>query len=171
MPNTKPVGVAFADPDLVAGTTITGAAISGGTITDAAISGGTVAGATLTTATITSPSITGASIGVTSLNLNVAKPAAAGSTRANATALTASFNWVTGADAAVGVVLPAPTAGRVVAIKNDDTANAVLKVYAPGTAKINGVAGDTAFSMAAKTACFFVAYDATDWFSIPLVAS
>jgi hypothetical protein len=25
--------------------------------------------------------------------------------------------------------------------------------------------------MAAKTACFFVAYDTTDWFSIPLVAS
>jgi hypothetical protein len=161
MPNTKPVGVAFADPDLVAGTTITGAAISGGTITDATISGGTLA----------SPTITSGSVGVSSLNLNVAKPAAAGSTRANATALTASFNWVTGADAAVGVVLPAPTAGRVVAIKNDDTANAVLKVYAPGTAKINGVAGDTAFSMAAKTACFFVAYDATDWFSIPLVAS
>jgi hypothetical protein len=161
MPNTKPVGVAFADPELVAGTTITGATISGGTITNATVSGGTMS----------SPSITSAVIGVTSLSLDVAKPAAAGSTRADATALTASFNWVTGADAAVGVVLPAPTAGRVVAIKNDDTANAILKVYAPGSAKINGVAGSTAFSMAAKTACFFVAYDATDWFSVPLAAS
>ena len=151
MPNTKPVGVAFADPELVSGTTITGATISGGTIDGAAI--------------------TGATASVTSLNLNVAKPAAAGSTRADATALTASFSWVTGADATKGVVLPAPTAGRVIAIKNDDAANAVLKVYAPGSAKINGVAGSTAFSMAAKTACFFVAYDATDWFSIPLVAS
>ena len=144
MPNTKPVGVAFADPELVSGTTITGAAISGGTIDSAS---------------------------VTSLNLNVAKPAAAGSTRADATALTASFSWVTAADATKGVVLPAPTAGRVIAIKNDDTANAALKVYAPGSAQINGVAGSTAFSMAAKTACFFVAYDTTDWFSIPLVAS
>lgn len=144
MPNTKPVGVAFADPELVSGTTITGATISGGTIDSAS---------------------------VTSLNLNVAKPAAAGSTRADATALTASFSWVTAADATKGVVLPAPTAGRVIAIKNDDTANAVLKVYAPGSAQINGVAGSTAFSMAAKTACFFVAYDTTDWFSIPLVAS
>ncbi len=151
MPNTKPVGVAFADPELVSGTTITGATISGGTIDGAAI--------------------TGATASVTSLNLNVAKPAAAGSTRADATALTASFSWVTGADATKGVVLPAPTAGRVIAIKNDDAANAVLKVYAPGSATINGVAGTTAFSMAAKTACFFVAYDATDWFSIPLVAS
>jgi len=156
MPNTKPVGVAFSDPDLVAGTTITGAAITGGTITDASITGGTFSG----------PTVTGAS-----LSVNVAKPAAAGSTRADATALTASFNWVTAADAAKGVVLPAPTAGRLVVIKNDDTANAVLKVYAPGSAKINGVAGSTAFSMAAKTACWFVAYDATDWFSVPLVAS
>lgn len=144
MPNTKPVGVAYSDPELVSGTTITGATISGGTIDSAS---------------------------VTSLNLNVAKPAAAGSTRADATALTASFSWVTAADATKGVVLPAPTAGRVIAIKNDDTANAVLKVYAPGSAQINGVAGSTAFSMAAKTACFFVAYDTTDWFSIPLVAS
>ena len=144
MPNTKPVGVAYSDPELVSGTTITGATISGGTIDSAS---------------------------VTSLNLNVAKPAAAGSTRADATALTASFSWVTAADATKGVVLPAPTAGRVIAIKNDDTANAVLKVYAPGSAQINSVAGSTAFSMAAKTACFFVAYDTTDWFSIPLVAS
>jgi hypothetical protein len=144
MPNTKPVGVAYADPELVSGTTITGAAISGGTLSGAVVS---------------------------SLNLDVAKPAAAGSTRADATALTASFSWVTAADATKGVVLPAPTAGRVIAIKNDDTANAALKVYAPGSAQINGVAGSTAFSMAAKTACFFVAYDTTDWFSIPLVAS
>jgi hypothetical protein len=151
MPNTKPVGVAFADPELVSGTTITGAAISGGTISGA--------------------DITGATVAVTSLNFDVAKPAAAGSTRADATAMTASFNWVTAADATKGVILPAPTAGRVIAVKNDDTANAALKVYAPGSAKINGVAGTTAFSMAAKTACFFVAYDTTDWFSIPLVAS
>ena len=146
MPNTKPVGVAFSDPELVAGTTITGATISSSTI----------ASGTLTNA---------------SVSVDVAKPAAAGSTRADATALTASFSWVTGADATKGVVLPAPTAGRLVVLKNDDTANAVLKVYAPGSAKINGVAGSTAFSMAAKTACWFVAYDATDWFSVPLFAS
>lgn len=151
MPNTKPVGVAFSDPELVSGTTITGATISNSTIT-----GGTLSSPTLTDA---------------SLSVDVAKPAAAGSTRADATALTASFSWVTGADATKGVVLPAPTAGRLVVLKNDDTANAVLKVYAPGSAKINGVAGTTAFSMAAKTACWFVAYDSTDWFSVPLVAS
>ena len=156
MPNTKPVGVAFSDPELVAGTTITGATITGGTAT----------GMTSTSATLVSPTLTGASVSV-----DVAKPAAAGSTRADATAMTASFNWVTAADATKGVVLPAPTAGRVLIVKNDDTANAILKVYAPGSAKINGVAGSTAFSMAAKTACFFVAYDTTDYFSVPLAAS
>lgn len=41
MANQKPVGVAFSDPALVAGTTITGATISGGTISGATISGTT----------------------------------------------------------------------------------------------------------------------------------
>ena len=156
MPNTKPVGVAFSDPELTAGTTITGATITNSTSV----------GNTSTSGTFVSPTLTGASV-----SLDVAKPAAAGTTRADATAMTASFNWVTAADAAKGVVLPAPTAGRLLVVKNDDTANAILKVYAPGSATINGVAGSTAFSMAAKTACWFVAYDTTNWFSVPLVAS
>jgi hypothetical protein len=155
MPNTKPVGVAYSDPELVSGTTITGATIVGGTLSG-----------TFTGGTFSAPTLTGAS-----LSVDVAKPAAAGTTRADATALTASFSWVTAADGNKGVILPAPTAGRLVLIKNDDTANAALKVYAPGSAKINGVAGTTAFSMAAKTAGWFVAYDSTDWFSVPLVAS
>lgn len=46
MPNTKAVGVAFADPELVAGTTITGATISGSSIT-----GGTITDATLSSTT------------------------------------------------------------------------------------------------------------------------
>ncbi len=92
MPNTKPVGVAFSDPELVAGTTITGATISGGTIAGVSTSG------------------------ITNLAVDVAKPAAAGSTRADATAMTASFNWVTAADATKGVIIPAPTAGRVIIV-------------------------------------------------------
>ena len=156
MANTKPVGVAYSDPELVSGTTITGATITNST----------TVGNTSTSATLIGPTISGAVVG-----LDVAKPAAAGTTRADATAMTASFNWVTGADAAKGVILPAPTAGRLVVIKNDDTANAILKVYAPGSATINGTAGSTAFSMAAKTAGWFVAYDTTSWFSVPLVAS
>jgi hypothetical protein len=50
MPNTKPIGVAFADPELVAGTTIAGATITGstvgGTFTSTATTGPVVANAT-----------------------------------------------------------------------------------------------------------------------------
>ena len=52
MPNTKPVGVAYADPELVSGTTITGAAISGGTVT-----GGTVTGTTIDATSCTASNI------------------------------------------------------------------------------------------------------------------
>jgi len=56
MPNTKPVGVAYSDPELVAGTTITGAAITG-----AAIVGGTVTGSTIdSTSLLASGVVTGA---------------------------------------------------------------------------------------------------------------
>ena len=153
MANTKPVGVAFSDPELVAGTTITGATISGGTISGATVSGAVTA---------------------STLNLAVAKPAAAGTNQATATALTAGFSWVTAADATKGVALPTGVAGLIVIVKNDDTANAVLKVYSANdgnSAAINAVASGTAYSMAAKTSCMFVAYSATQWFSVPLVAS
>ena len=46
MANTKPVGVAYSDPELVAGTTITGAAITSSTFTSAATTGATIANAT-----------------------------------------------------------------------------------------------------------------------------
>ena len=50
MANTKPVGVAYSDPELVAGTTITGAVITGatvtGTFTSTATTGATIANAT-----------------------------------------------------------------------------------------------------------------------------
>ena len=50
MANTKPVGVAYSDPELVAGTTITGAVISdstvSGTLTSTATTGPVVANAT-----------------------------------------------------------------------------------------------------------------------------
>ena len=51
MSNTKPVGVAFSDPELVAGTTITGATISGGTISGAALATSSYSGTFTSTAT------------------------------------------------------------------------------------------------------------------------
>jgi len=81
---------------------------------------------------------------------------------------------VTAADGTKGVALPTGVAGLVVIVKNDDTANAILKVYSANdsnSAAINAVASGSAYSMAAKTSCMFVAYSATQWFSVPLVAS
>ena len=50
MANSKPVGVAYSDPELVSGTTITGAEITAstfsGTLTSTATTGATVANAT-----------------------------------------------------------------------------------------------------------------------------
>ena len=51
MANSKSVGVAFSDPELVSGTTITGATISGCTISGAALTTATVSGTFTSTAT------------------------------------------------------------------------------------------------------------------------
>jgi hypothetical protein len=68
MPNTKPVGVAYSDPELVSGTTITSATITTPTIatptiTTPAITGGTVTGATIdATAKVLSNVATGVTV-------------------------------------------------------------------------------------------------------------
>jgi len=46
MPNTKPVGVAYSDPELVSGTTITGAAITSSTFASSATTDATIANGT-----------------------------------------------------------------------------------------------------------------------------
>lgn len=72
MANTKPVGVAYSDPELVSGTTITGATITastvGGTFTSTATTGATIANATaglyfLTTAITANSTTTSAPVG------------------------------------------------------------------------------------------------------------
>lgn len=72
MANTKPIGVAYADPELVSGTTITGAAITSstvsGTFTSTATTGATIANATaglyfLTTAITANSTTTSAPVG------------------------------------------------------------------------------------------------------------
>ena len=82
MANTKPVGVAFSDPELTSGTTITGAAI-----TDSTISGATISGSTSTTTTV-SGTFTGP------IRLPVAAVAATGTNQATASALAEGINVV-----------------------------------------------------------------------------
>lgn len=97
--------------------------------------------------------------------------AATGSTQGDAAALAAGFNWVTAADATKGVVLPTGETGLVVTVKNDDTANAILKVYPPTGGKINALSTNAAISMAAVTSATFYCYDGTQWFTVPKVPS
>ena len=62
MANTKPVGVAYSDPALTSGTTITGATVSGGTIDNAVIGGTTAVAGTFSTLTATGNVVLGDAI-------------------------------------------------------------------------------------------------------------
>jgi len=97
--------------------------------------------------------------------------AAAGTTAADAGALATGFTLVTAADATKGVKLPTAAAGKVVVIKNADAANAVLKIWPFSGDAVNAIAADGVFSIAAKTSVMLVAYDATTWYSVPLLPS
>jgi hypothetical protein len=145
MPNTKPVGVAYSDPELVPGTTITGAVISGGP----------VSGTTVTAAG--------------DLYVASATVAATGSTQANAAQLAGGFTLVSAADGTKGVKLPEAAAGRVVILKNG--AAAILKVWPSSGDAINAITADSNYVLASNTSSILVAYDSTTWYSVPLLAS
>lgn len=152
MPNNKPIGVAYSDPELVAGTTIAGAAISGGTI-----SGATVSSATITGSIVSGP---------------VTTVAAAGSTNADAAAVPANtyICVVTAGDGTKGVILPAMVDGQTIKVKNN--AGAVLKVYPFSGAAINGLTATTgSLNMAANTIADFTRTSATQIYSTPLLPS
>ena len=151
MPNTKPVGVAFSDPELVSGTTITGATISGGTISGAT----SVSASDITT--------TGG------LYLKTATVAATGSTQTDAALVSDGLTLVTAADGTKGIKLPAAVAGRTVILKNG--AAAILKVWPASGDGINAIAVDSNYVLAANTSSLLVAYDSTTWYSVPLLAS
>lgn len=94
---------------------------------------------------------------------------AAGDSQATATEIATGFTLVTGADAAVGAKLPAAAAGKVCIVKNAD--NAVLKLYPETDDAINALAANASLDMAAKTSVLLVAYDATTWYTLPLLPS
>lgn len=147
MPNTKPVGVAYSDPELVSGTTITGATISGGTVSGATVLGVIVSGPVTTVA-------------------------AAGSTNADAAAVPANtyICVVTAGDGTKGAILPTMVDGQTIKIKNN--AAAILKVYPFSGAAINGLTATTgALSMAANTIADFTRTSSTQLYSTPLLPS
>lgn len=97
--------------------------------------------------------------------------AAAGSVQGDAAAVATGFTLVTAADATKGVQLPTAVAGQICIIKNADVANAVLKIWPATGDAINALSVNAALSIAAKTSVMLVAYDATTWYTLPLLAS
>lgn len=95
--------------------------------------------------------------------------AAAGSTQANAAAIATGFTLVSAANGTKGVLLPAAAAGLVCIIKNN--AAGALKIWPNTDDAINAVDANAAFSITNLTSVMLVAYDATTWYSVPLVAS
>lgn len=169
MGNSRPIGVAYSDQDLDGGTqtgvTINSSTISGGTINSAPIGGTTPAAVAATTL-----SASGATTLSGALYIKSSTVAAAGSTQANAAALSDGFNLVSAADGTKGVRLPAAAAGRVVIIKNNTSAQ-TLKVWPATGDAINAVVADSNATMAGLTSWLMIAYDATTWYTVPLLAS
>ena len=130
--------------------------------------------ASLQTLTVTSAlTVTGAltaSGGVTGpVRLPVAAVAAAGNSQATAAALSEGLNVVSAADGTKGVRLPTAVAGAVVIIKS--TVAAALKIYPASGAAINAVAANGSYDITNLTSTMLVASSATQWYSVPLVAS
>lgn len=149
MPNTKPVGVAYSDPELVSGTTIDGAIITNPNIT-----GGAYAG----------------SVAATVFSVTPGSIAAAGTDNTNATLITTTGVVVTAGDGTKGAILPAFVGGYFVFVKNG--ANAILKIYPPSGAAINALTATTgAISLAANVSAIFWFYSATQIYTIPLLPS
>lgn len=97
--------------------------------------------------------------------------AAAGSTVTDAAQLLTGFTVVTGANGTLGVKLPAtPAAGTLVIIKG--TTAGVLKVWPDAAATINAISSNGALSMTTGAMPLtFIAKSATQWYTLPLVAS
>lgn len=86
---------------------------------------------------------------------------ATGTTQANALLVTASHVVVTTTAAGTGVRLPAPEAGAQMTVKNLG-ANALL-VYPAVGGKINALATNAGFSIAADGQARFVGRNGVDW--------
>ena len=100
------------------------------------------------------------------INLSNAAVAAAGSGQSTYTALADQINAVTGADATVGVALPAASAGRAIFVVN--TSQTAVLPIAPvnaGNDQINSLtAGTGVFTMGPARAAWFIPTSATQWY-------
>jgi uncharacterized membrane protein len=128
--------------------------------------------ATLQTLTVTGALTASGGVAGTvtgAVRIPVAAVAADGSTQANAAALAEGLNVVSAANGTKGVRLPTAVAGMVVIIKN--TAAGALKIYPATGGAINAIVADDPYSITNLTSTLLVASSATQWYSVPLVAS
>ena len=88
--------------------------------------------------------------------------AGTGTVITNAAAITNRVTIVSGADNAVGVQLPAPTAGDLYIVYSSVAANG-LKVYPQVNSTINDGTANAAYVMEGKTMHLFLAANATNW--------
>lgn len=95
--------------------------------------------------------------------------AATGSAQGDAAAVKEGMTLVSAGDGTKGVILPAAEAGKRVEIKNG--AAAILKIYPATADAINALSANAALSIAANTTVTLIAYDATTWYSFPLLPS
>jgi len=97
--------------------------------------------------------------------------AATGTNQGTAAAVTEGFTLVTAADDTVGVILPSAVAGMQCIIKSS-VSNKILKVYPNTSDAINALSANAAISLASgPTIAHFIAYDATTWYTLPLLPS
>jgi hypothetical protein len=89
---------------------------------------------------------------------------AAGSTQGTALALTGDANFIGTAAASTGVILPSYDVGDVIYVVNGG-ANAVA-VYPPVGHTINGLAANTALSVAVGKGSMFARVDGTRWVGV-----
>jgi len=95
---------------------------------------------------------------------------AAGSVIGDAAQLSQGINIVTGANGTVGVILPVAVPGMQVIVKG--VTAGVLKVWPKTGAQINAVGASTAYSLTTGAMPLtLVATSATQWYTLPLVAS
>lgn len=92
-----------------------------------------------------------------------ATPAAAGSTQADATAVTSPWNAASGADGTKGVKLPTPSAAQTATIKIYNNSASALKAYPHSGGDINDGTTDAAVTVAAHSVATFTSVDATTW--------
>lgn len=132
------------------------------------------------TATLQSLAVTGAvsvagaltaTGGVTGkVRLPVTAVTAVGNNQATAAALAEGINVVGGADDTTGVRLPTAVAGMVVIVKNT-VSGKTLKLYPATGGKVNALADNASYDVGSVLATILVATSATQWYSVPLVAS